>query len=106
MADGLGNAEGGRARRASGTGGGWRAAACDVVVEAEHAGMGAPSACRPHQMACASLPETACAAAQHAAQRGSAAGGAMPNAYYATVSTVRTHSTARRASGRGPAVAA
>ena len=29
----------------------------------------------------------------------------MPNAYYATVSTVRTHQTARRASARGPALA-
>ncbi len=69
-------------------GGGRRVVACDVVVEAEHAGMGAPPACRPHRMACASLPEAACAAMQHAAQRGSAAGGAMPNAPYATVYSV------------------
>jgi hypothetical protein len=69
---------------------------------------GAPSACRPHQMACASLPEAACAAVQHAAQRGRAAGGAMPNAplRHSVLSAVRTYLSARRACGRIPAVAA
>ncbi len=67
-----------------------------------------PTASVTHRMACASLPEAACAAVQHAAQRGSAAGGAMPNAplRHSVLSAVRTYLSARRASGRIPAAAA